>query len=245
MFQQSTVLAGHESTAGNGREPRLIEGVLTGLPLFRQVPRFQITNIASHSRIRSVRRATVLFRRGDKLPGVIAFAYGSAKLALRRHDGEERVIRFLGAGEAFGEACSLQDRPCPVDVATLADSMFVVMPPAPLLRLVEQDSTFARNLVRALSDKFLALLAELEVGLQQSALQRLAAYLTTLAEPNGAPGTCVAHLPASKTAVAARLGITKETMSRLLRELANRGLIAVTRREIEVLDRSALAQVTR
>jgi len=244
MFQQSA-LAGEESTAGNGRQPRLIEGVLTGLPLFRQVPRFHIATIASPTRIRSVRRGTVLFRRGDKLPGVVAFAYGSAKLALRRHDGEERVVRFLGAGEAFGEACALQDRPCPVDVATLSDSMFVTMPPGPLLRLVEQDPAFARNLLRSLADKFLGLLAELETSLQQSALQRLAAYLGTLAEPNGTPGTCVAHLPASKTAVAARLGITKETMSRLLRELANRRLIAVTRRDIEVLDRDALAQVTR
>lgn len=245
MFQQSTVLADRESSSANGREPRLIEGVLTSLALFRQVPRFHIATIAGHARIRSVRRGTVLFRRGDRLPGVIAFAYGSAKLALRRHDGEERVLRFIGAGDSFGEACSLQDRACPVDVATLSDSMFVVMPAGPLLRLVEQDSVFARNLVRALSDKFLALLAELEAGLQQSALQRLAAYLNSLAEPNGTPNTCVAHLPASKTAVAARLGITKETMSRLLRELANRRLIAVTRREIEVLDRTALSQVTR
>jgi CRP-like cAMP-binding protein len=94
-----------------------------------------------------------------------------------------------------------------------------------------------------MAENYLGLLAEHGATLQQSALQRLAAYLESLAEPNGTPDTWVARLPASKTAVAARLGITKETMSRLLRELANRGLIAVVRREIEIRDRDALASV--
>jgi hypothetical protein len=37
----------------------------------------------------------------------------------------------------------------------------------------------------------------------------------------------------------------KETLSRLLRSLAERGLIAVTQREIRILDREALGDLTR
>jgi CRP-like cAMP-binding protein len=76
-------------------------------------------------------------------------------------------------------------------------------------------------------------------------LQRLAVYLDSIAEPAEAPGTWVARLPVSKTLVAARLDIKKETLSRLLRQLAARGLISVARREIRILDRAALAAVTR
>jgi CRP/FNR family transcriptional regulator len=53
------------------------------------------------------------------------------------------------------------------------------------------------------------------------------------------------RLPVSKTLVAARLGVRKETLSRLLRELAGRGLISVTQREVKILDRRGLAAVTR
>ena len=45
--------------------------------------------------------------------------------------------------------------------------------------------------------------------------------------------------------VAARLGVKKETLSRLLRELGGRGLISVERREVRILDREGLAAVTR
>jgi len=44
---------------------------------------------------------------------------------------------------------------------------------------------------------------------------------------------------------AARLGITKETMSRLLRELKQQGLIAMSGASITILDRARLAGLAR
>ena len=230
---------------GSSRDPRLLEGILASLPLFHRVARSQIATIASFSRARQLGRGAVLCRQGERLPGVIAVGFGIMKLALRRLDGEEKVVRFLNANETFGECSALLDRPCPVDVVALEDSMIVEIPAAPLHRLIELDPRFAGNVVRSMAEKFLDLLAELESSLRQSALQRLAAYLGSLAVANGTPDTWIARLPASKTAVAARLGITKETMSRSLRELANRGLITVAQREIEVRDLPALALVAR
>lgn len=231
------------TTHKNGRDPRALEGLLSNLPIFHQVARLQVCAIASLARARNVRRGSTLYHRGERLVGVIAVGYGIMKLALRRRDGEEKVVRFLGANETFGECVALLDRPCPVDVVALEDSMIAEIPAAPLLRLIERDPRFANNVMRSMAERFLGLLAEHESSLQQSALQRLAAYLASLAEPNGHPDTWVARLPASKTAVAARLGITKETMSRSLRELTNRGLISVSGREIQILDGARLAWI--
>ena len=228
---------------GNGRDPRLVEGVLASLPLFQQVARTQVSTIASHSRLQYLRRGASLCRRGERLPGVIALGYGIMKLVLRRPDGEEKIVRFLNANDTFGESAALLDRPCPVDVVALEDSMIAVMPAAPLLRLIELDPKFARNIVRALAEKFLDLLDELESSVNHSSLQRLAGYLDSLAVPNSARDIWIVRLPASKTAVASRLGITKETLSRLLRELVDRDLISMARREIHILDRAALAAI--
>ena len=51
------------------------------------------------------------------------------------------------------------------------------------------------------------------------------------------------ELPVSKTVVAAQLGMKKETLSRLLRQLALDGVIEVARREISILDRAGLKRV--
>jgi CRP-like cAMP-binding protein len=50
-------------------------------------------------------------------------------------------------------------------------------------------------------------------------------------------------LPVSKTIVAARLGMKKETLSRLLHQFTADGIIGVARREIAILDRARLASV--
>ena len=230
---------------GSGNDPQLFEGVLSRLALFRRVARAHVATIASHARLQSAPHGTILCRQGEALPGILVIAYGSAKLSLRRNDGEEKVVRLLGAGETFGEAAAMHNRPCPVDAIVLVDSMVVQIPRLPLQRLFEVDPQFAHNLASMLADKFLNLLGEFQATLQHSALQRLSAYLESLAELNGAPNVWIARLPASKTTVAARLGITKETMSRLLRELANRGLIAVERRDIEIRDLPALSRIVR
>ena len=69
-----------------------------------------------------------------------------------------------------------------------------------------------------------------------SSAQRLARYLAGLAGTHSS-----VQLPTSKTVLAARLGMKKETLSRLLRSFAERGIIAVSRREIAIVDPAQLS----
>jgi CRP-like cAMP-binding protein len=242
MLQQQYV-NGQSGTNGNGRDPRLIEGIIANLPLFRDVGRSNVALAASYARIEHCRRGALIARQGERLPGVIGVAYGLVKLVLPRRNGEEKVLRFLGANESFGEAVALLDRPCSLDVVALADTMLAVIPVRPLQQLQECDITFANNLVRALAEGQVRLVEEIDASTGRSSAQRLAAYLESLAVPGAGPDACTVRLPVTKTALAARLGITKETMSRLLRELRERGLIAMTGGNITILDRARLAAI--
>ena len=223
---------------------RVLERVISSLPVFRQLSRKDLDTLAHHSQLREARRGAAILRRGERTPGLVALAYGSAKLALRRTSGEEKVVRLLGPGESFGLAAALLDRPCPVELVALSNCLVATIPPVPVLRLMGQDAGFARTVAGALAERVLELIGELEASLQQSGMQRLACYLNSLAQPNGQPGSWIARLPATKTTVAARLGVKKETLSRMLRELANQGLIAVAGLEVSIIDRARLAQIT-
>ncbi|HUN69536.1 MAG TPA: Crp/Fnr family transcriptional regulator [Burkholderiales bacterium] len=244
MLQQNYT-NGHFGSNGNGRDPRFIEGIVANLPLFRDVGRSNVALIASYARIEHCRRGALIARQGERLPGVIALAYGLAKLVLPRRKGEEKVLRFLGANESFGEAAVLLDRPCPVEVVALEDAMLTVIPLRPIKQLQERDITFANNLVKTLAGGLLRLVAEIDANIGRSSAQRLAAYLESLAEPESGTEACAIALPVTKTTLAARLGITKETMSRLLRDLKEQGLIAMTRGNITILDRARLSGLSR
>lgn len=214
-------------------------GVLANLPLFRRTPRAQLAELAGHARLEHARRGELIARSGERPRGLMAVGYGLVKLSLG--GTRNRVLRLVGPGETFGEAVLFLDEPLPVDVTALADTLLVVLPAAPLLALIERNPAFCKALLAGLCQQLHALVADFEAATQHGARERLAAYLDSLAPPAQAQ----AQLPAAKTVVAARLGITKETLSRLLRQLADEGLIAVQGRAVMLRDRPGLVAAAR
>lgn len=225
---------------GNGRDARLLEGVIRNMAIFRDAPAGSRADLAALSRLRPLRRGSTAVRYGEPMPGILVVAYGLLKLALPRPEGEERVVRFVGPNETFGEAPALLDRPAPFDAVALGDSMLVVVPRAPVLRLLEQDPVVAGRLAATLAESYLSLLSELQALAQRNGMQRLASYLVSLTNGGNGDATQI-QLPASKTTVAARLSVQKETLSRMLRELSERGYIRVEGRVITILDHARLA----
>ena len=242
MHQGLTV---REITNGNGaaRDPRLLEGVLSNVPLFRGVTQHQVADLAARAKALHFRRGATVCERGRCLQGLYAIAYGQVKLAFRG-EGEERVTRIAGSVETFGLAAAILGRPAPYEAVTLDDSLLVMVPSAAVLQMVDNDPRFARVVITELAERTMNLLAEVEAGALHGGVQRLAGYLDALAGQD-ASKSCTVRLPTTKTVIAARLGIKKETLSRLLRDLAHRGLIAVEQREIAILDRMSLAAIAR
>jgi len=218
-------------------DSRLIEGVVANLPLFAGVAPAHVRSVAAQSWTLSGARGAALLPAGTRLPGVFAVAYGSVKLSMKNGGNEERVLRLVAARQMFGEASALLGRPAPYSAVVLAEAKVVVMPSAPLYALIERDSAFARALVAILAERKLELCAEIGSATLRKGAERLASYLVESAGNDDA-----VQLPFSKTVLAARLGMQKETLSRLLRSLAASGMIAVSRRRIALLDRVRLRQ---
>lgn len=223
------------------REQRLKAGVIAHLALFAGLPAQVSAAVASRAWTLRGFRAAPIVQRKTHLPGTFAIAYGTVKLVLRSPDGDERVLRLVSAGQTFGEASALLGRAVDYDALALGDCKLVVLPTATLLELADHDARFARNVMLVLARRNTELVAELQAATLQRGAQRLAAYLDSLAG-DGAGPTRVA-LPLSKTLIASRLGVKKETLSRLLRQLSAQGVIEVGHREIAILDRERLTAV--
>jgi CRP/FNR family transcriptional regulator len=203
-----------------------------------------VRQLSTQCTVLTAKRGEVVLSRGAAVRGVYAIAYGSVKKRLRHPGGAELVLALLGPGDTFAEVPALLARPSGLDAVALDDSMLVMINAACISAQTERDPRLARNVANTLARRLQAMLYEMERRMLPS-LQRLAAYLDSIAEPGAAPGAWVARLPVSKTLVAARLDMKKETLSRLLHELAERGTISVSRRVITIHDRPRLAAVHR
>jgi CRP-like cAMP-binding protein len=210
--------------------------LLAQLPAFSGVSRPLLAELARGTLVREAPAGSVVARRGERLPGLMVVRSGLVKLSLK--GDSERVLRLAGAGESFGEAALFLGQPLPLEATAVTDSSILVVPGEPLLALVERDARFARGLLTSVCQKLQRMVADFESATVHGAGERLAAYLGSL-------GRETARLPAPKAVIAAHLGMTKETLSRLLRTFIDQGLISVAKRDIRILDRGRLSAAAR
>lgn len=228
------------------RDQRLVASVLAHLPLFRGASEKEAATMAARVWTTTARRGDIIVGREARLPGAFAVAHGTVKLVLRGPEGEGRVLRVVVAGQSFGEASALLGVAAGYEARAVSECTLVVLPMTSILELAQRDPRIAGNLSTLLAGRTMDLLAELQAATLQRSSQRLAGYLEALAAASTtSSGPTRVQLPLSKTLIASRLGVKKETLSRLLRQLSTQGVIEVGRRDIAILDRGRLAALVR
>ena len=212
-----------------------VRGVLANLPLFRQLSAEEIDNLAVGTREQKVLKNEFLFQKGEPSHGFFVIAYGLIKLAFPSHNGAEKVVEIIGAGQSFGEAVMFMEKPFPVYAQALADSLLLHIAKPVIFSAIDHDPTLARKMLAGLSIRLHGLIQDVEAYSLRSGTQRLIGFL--LEQPQTATdGGVEIALPASKTVIASRLNLTPETLSRILHTLSEQSLISVHGRVIVAHD---------
>ena len=226
------------------RNRETLEHQIAVAELFRGSDHEAIARLACDATRREYRRGEVVFRRGERPGGLLLVAEGTLKLAVRGPNGEEKVIALIEEGENCASALAFLDRPSALEASALTQVTIVSIPAHAVFRAMQCDTELARRVVEHLSHRVLSLVDEVEGITLRSGLQRLAHYVESLGRTPG-NGSHAVRLPATKTLIAAQLGVAKETLSRLLHELVEKRVISVARRELFILDHAGLSAIAR
>jgi CRP-like cAMP-binding protein len=163
--------------------------------------------------------------------------YGQVKLSFVTPQGSEKVVEIVGPGFSFGEALMFMEKPYIVMAQALADSLLLHVSKEAVFDEFERDPKFARKMLAGLSRRLHGLISDVESYSLQSGTQRVIGYLLRQDETQAAASAAYAvTLPTSKAIVASRLNLTPEHFSRILRDLAEGGLISVEGRDVKILD---------
>jgi CRP-like cAMP-binding protein len=211
------------------------EAFLANLPLFSGLGPAELARLAAGTSRLGLRRGEVLFRQGDPPTGLHAVVYGRIALTVRLPRGKERVSAIIGAGRSFGEAILFLEKPYIVGAKALTDALVLHVAKEAIFGEIERNPAFARRVIAALSAKLEATVAELDLLAQGSGSRRFASWLLHEAGP-AESGPVTVALPASKRAIASRLNVSAEHLSRILRELSTEGLVQVSGRSLHITD---------
>lgn len=206
------------------------------LPLFSGLPRAQIDSLLQFSSIQRYPRGTVLFEEGEQ-PDKLHVVLSGAVEIFSTSRGREWGVFLMNPGDVFMPAAVLFCEPYMNSARTIVSSRLLLLDAERVRRQVNQSPELALRFTRAIAGQFRMTIRQVLELKCRSAAQRLGAFLLKLADR--APDGTAAELPMPKRNLAARTGMTPETLSRTLQILADNGLV-VRGRQILVRDRKRI-----
>lgn len=207
-------------------------------PFFAAAGEAAMTRLLRPSFTQQVPRGTVLFDQNE-IPNFLHLLLAGS-VALQAHDeaGAETVVEMFGAGELFLAPAAILGLPYLASGVALTDVRVLMIPAETFREGLAQDPALSRAAIELLSRHW-RLLVDQVVDLKLRPAERRVARFLARRVPEEA-GAGAAELPEPRSAIAARLGMTPETLSRALATLEGRGAIRLSARRADVPDRSAL-----
>jgi CRP-like cAMP-binding protein len=185
---------------------------------------------------------TVLFDAGQ--PADVLYVVVAGRVRLLPGGGPDgRVLAVSGRGDTIGLAALLRGDLYPVSAVVSDDAVLVRLPSRCVRRLIDEHPATAARLVGDMGAQLARFVRDIGGFTQHGARTRVARLLLDLhrdaAGDADGPADGVAFVE-PKRAIAQRLAMTPETLSRELQTLSRQGLIESRRTRFRVLDVAGL-----
>jgi CRP-like cAMP-binding protein len=184
----------------------------------------------------------VLFQEGQTAGGIYILISGRVKLFTTAADGKIFIMKFADPGTLLGLAPAVSGLPYEAWAEATQPTQTAFVERNGLVRAMQNHQEVAVEVAMQLGESYCSAIAEMRVmGLARPASQKLATFLLDWSEgcrPFGA--TTGEQFTLTHEEIAQRLGISRETVTRLLLAFRKSGLIEWTDGRLVLADRDAL-----
>ena len=212
------------------------------VPIFTGLNEGALGKLASVSHLKRISKGQVLFLQGDSGRAAYVVYQGVIAILFTTADGRELVINEMREGEFFGELALLLDQPRSASALAREDSQVIRIPREEFLALVEAEPKLMRNLLDTIAGRLV------NSGERESALAFLHAPARTAhfllgraAEEEGQDDL----VSLSQEELAQHIGVTRQTVAKILGEWRRDGWIITGRGRIMLVNLEALGTLAK
>lgn len=207
---------------------------------FSHLPSDLQRSLLAAGRLRVLTAGQYLFKRGDPPCGLYAVLEGAVRISAVSAQGKEAVLSLVETPHWFGEICLFDNLPRTHDALATGACTLWQVPQVAILRILEQQPVFWRDMALLMSHKLRLSLINIEQISLMPASKRLAHRLLMIAQGYGEtePARRVLQLPQED--LAAMLGLSRQTINSLLKALEQQGIVGLSYGAIEILDLNGL-----
>lgn len=205
------------------------------LPVFSGLGRPELARLLQFSSVQRYPPGTLLFHEGDQPDKLHVILSGTVEI-FSDGSGREWGVMLMNAGDLFVPAAVLFNERYTISARTLGFCRMLLLDAKHVRAVAAESAKFAMQLSRAMAGQFRVAIRQVLDLKSRNAAQRLANFLLKIVDSSPCPAP---ELPMRKRNLAARIGMTPETLSRTLQVLADNGLV-VRGRQIIVRDREKI-----
>ena len=206
--------------------------MLTNLDLLRRVPLFSLLSAAQAQTLgnavvkRRYRRGEVLVEQGNRSDALYLLLTGRARVVATDSRGRQVILATLGPGDYLGEMSIIDGNPHSASVSAEVQTDVLVLGRAEFTRCLAENSSMALALMRGLVKRLRHANRRIESLALLDVYGRVARALLELAETD-AQGRLVIRDKISRQDLAKVVGASREMVSRVMKDLDERGFIEV------------------
>lgn len=206
-----------------------IEQYINVAPFFKGLSETHRRELATICSMKAVQKRDYLFHEGELGGNMFLLVDGNLQLHKNTTDGREVVIRMVQSGEVFAEVVLFEQDRYPVSARAVTPVEVLIFPRAGIHRLLAQEG-FRNDFITMLMAKQRYLTERIQELTTQDVEHR---FFTFLRSQYGEQE--IIRTPLSKKDIAAAIGTTPESLSRLILRLHEDQVIDWKGKEIRIL----------
>ena len=203
--------------------------MLSNLDLIRRVPLFsmltndQAQSIADSVVKRRFRRGEIVVEHGRKSNTLFILLNGRARVLTSDSRGREVILAVLQPGDYVGEMSLIDNEPHSATVRAEVQTDMLVLGRTEFARCLPENSTLSYAIMRGLVSRLRQADRQIESLALLDVYGRVARTLLDMAEPNGEQ--LLIRNKVSRQDMAKIVGASREMVSRVMKDLEERGVI--------------------
>ena len=199
--------------------------LLQNIPLFAGLSSEQLDRIDRMAVLRQIQRHKAIVYAGAETDALYIIVSGSAKVQNRDQDGREVILSVLEAGECFGEMGLIDGAARSADVVANETCELLVIPKADFMRALSESTDLCLNIMKSLVLRLREANQKIEGLALMDVYGRVAKLLLEYSEKED--DIRVVRRKLTKMDMSKMVGASREMVSRVMKDLEQRGFIRV------------------
>jgi CRP-like cAMP-binding protein len=217
----------------------MLKNHIQSIVYFQGIAEDEITYIVENSLLRTFSAAEMIFLEGEPADGLWVVESGHVKIFKLNPDGGEHILHLRGPGKTFNDIAALDGGSNPANASALSQEAQVWLVPSEIItNVLSQNVRLALNTIRLLATRVRSLVDQIEDLALYSVIVRLARFLLKQAEDPSLSGPGI-----TRTAIAAHINTTPQTISNVLHSLEEAGAIRFDRHRIIIVNEHILRSI--